>query len=260
MSEENRSNLAGRLVYLIYGVLAYLGFHAVFLYMVFFLNDGPLPHTLESDASMPPGRAIAVDLALILLFALQHAVMARPGFKRAWTRIVPAPIERSTYVLATVVVLGAAMVFWQPVSGSVFHVETPMIRVALFGIQALGWGILVYSTFLIDHFELFGLSHVWSAFRQRSLPQQTFRMPSLYRYSRHPMMLGLLLGLWSTPDMTAGRLLWAAGFTSYVWVGIRMEERDLVALLGEEYRRYQQSVPRLIPRPGFARPGSPSPR
>lgn len=236
-----------RSAFLVYGLLAYASFHACFLYLILFLNDGPVPFTIGSGASMPLGRALAIDVGLVALFALQHTVMARQGFKRIWTRVIPEPIERSTFVLVTVGCLVVIMTAWAPIAGSVWHVEAPTLRGLLWGLQGIGWLTLVVSTFLMDHWALFGVRQVLAHQRGTSLPEKTFRTPLLYRVVRHPMMVGILIGFWATPDMNASRLVIAAAFSLYVLIGVRIEERDLVAALGDEYRRYQQQVPRLLP-------------
>ena len=250
-----RPEILSRCLILIAGGLAYLGFHAAFLTMISFLNGGPLP--LEPaqtiDVSIP--ILVAINLGLVALFGIQHAIMARPAFKRVWCEIIPPSLERSVFVLATVVCLFTAMIFWQTIPGTVFSFEAAPLRYVLYAIQGLGWGTVVLSTFLIDHFELFGLRQVWCHYRGTELPVQKFRQPFLYRYSRHPMMVGMFLGLWATPDMTLDRLLWAAGFSVYILLGTRLEERDLVSHLGTDYERYQQEVPRFIGRVGS---GSPS--
>jgi protein-S-isoprenylcysteine O-methyltransferase Ste14 len=244
----------GRDAILAYGLLAYASFHACFLYLILFLNDALVPVTLDSGPPRPLGIALALDAALVGLFALQHTVMARGSFKRTWTRIVPAPIERSSYVFATVAVLAVLMWAWAPIPGALWHVEASAPRVALWVLQGAGWLTLVASTFLMDHWGLFGVRQVLAHHRGVPLPEKEFRTPLLYRFVRHPMMVGLLVAFWATPDMTASRLVFAALFSAYVWVGIRIEERDLVATLGDDYRRYQQRVPRLLPGvPGLRR-------
>ena len=233
---------------LIAGGLAYAGFHAAFLTMISFLNGGPLPFEAGPASEFSLAAAVGINLALVALFGVQHAVMARPAFKRAWCRIVPTSLERSIFVVATVACLFTAMICWQSISGAIFQIEQPAVRLGLYLIQAMGWGTVVLSTFLIDHFELFGLRQVWCAYRGTELPVQKFRQPFLYRYSRHPMMVGMIVGLWATPDLSVDRLIWAAGFTLYVLLGTRLEERDLVAHLGDDYRTYQEQVPRFVGR------------
>lgn len=246
----NHQNTFTRVAILIYGLIAYASFNACFLYLILFVNDARLPwvhHTLATGAALPWGTAIVVDVALIALFALQHTVMARPAFKRWWTRIVPEPIERSTFVLATVACLTVIMTYWAPLNDQLWQARASWLRAALWGLQGLGWLMVVGSTFLIDHWELFGVRQVIAHFRGRAVSRRSFRTPSLYRIVRHPMMLGMLLGLWATPDMTMSRLAFAGAFTVYVMIGIRIEERDLVVALGDDYRRYQERVPRLLP-------------
>jgi protein-S-isoprenylcysteine O-methyltransferase Ste14 len=241
-------NTLSRTVILAYGLAAYASFHAVFLYLILFLADGPVPHTVETGASHQLGVAIAIDAALVALFGLQHTVMARPAFKLWWTRIIPASMERSTFVVATVACLAVIMTGWAPINGLMWDVQTPVLRMALWGLQGLGWGTVVWSTFLLDHWELFGVRQVIAHFQGRELPETPFRTPSLYRFVRHPMMAGMLLALWAAPEMSWSRVVFAAAFTTYVMFGIRIEERDLVVSLGEDYRRYQERVPRLLPR------------
>ncbi len=249
----SRPGFPSRFLILVGGGVAYAGFHAAFLTMISFLNGGPVPFETSPASSLTLPAAIAVDLALVALFGVQHAVMARPAFKRVWCRIIPSSIERSVFVVATVSCLFAAIGFWQTIPGELFRIESEAIRYGLYVLQALGWGTVVLSTFLIDHFELFGLRQVWCAFRRIQFPIQRFRQPLLYRYSRHPMMVGMIVGFWATPDMTFDRLLWAVGFTVYILIGTRMEEQDLVTHLGEDYRRYQASVPRFVGRIGSER-------
>lgn len=246
--ETTRPGFIARHATLIFGGLAYAGFHAAFLTMISFLNEGPLFFERLPLTNQPLALVIAANLGLVALFGIQHAIMARPAFKEVWCRIIPTSIERSVFVVATVACLLAAMAFWQTIPGSVFSIESAPVRYALFALQALGWGTVVLSTFLIDHFELFGLRQVWCAYLGTDLPVQKFRQPLLYKYSRHPMMVGMVVGLWATPDLTFDRLLFAAGFTAYVLIGTRLEERDLLAHLGADYRRYQAEVPRFIGR------------
>lgn len=247
--ELTKRSLPSRVVIMAIGTLGYLGFHAVFLSMISFLNGGPLPWPETFAAPRQLGIALAINCGWVLLFGLQHAVMAREPFKQWWTRIVPAPVERPLFVIATVLCLGSALAFWQPIPGMAFQVNWEPARLSLFVLQALGWLIVVWSTFLLDHFELFGLRQVWCAFRGVVLPVQHFRTPALYRYSRHPMMVGMLLGFWATPDMTWNRLVFALGFSVYTVLGVRLEEKELVASLGDDYERYQGQVARFLPMP-----------
>ncbi|MFK7894712.1 MAG: isoprenylcysteine carboxylmethyltransferase family protein [Myxococcota bacterium] len=251
MTDLTAPRILSRSFVLLAGICAYAGFHAAFLTMVSFLNGGPVPFPANEMAAEAWPLAVAINLGWVALFGIQHAVMARPAFKRVWTRIIPEALERSVFVVATVLCLFAAMIGWQSIPGSVFHVEAEPLRVGLFALQGIGWGTVVLSTFLLDHFELFGLRQVWCFHSGTELPVQKFRQPMLYRYSRHPMMVGMFIGLWATPDMTFDRLLWAAGFSLYIVLGTRLEERDLVDHLGEDYEHYKEVVPRFF---GIRRP------
>ncbi len=239
-----------RLLMTLYGVVTYALFLATFLFLVGFVGNLPLPRTIDGGPVVPAGEATLVDLALIALFGVQHSVMARPAFKRWWTRFVPEPIERSTYVLAASAML--ALIFWQwrpIVEPVVWDLGRTAGGIALDALFWIGWAVLLVSTFLINHFELFGLRQVYARLVGRSLPTPAFRTPLLYRHVRHPIYLGFLIAFWATPRMTAGHLLFAVGCTLYILVGIRFEERDLVAHLGDRYRRYREQVGMLLPWP-----------
>jgi protein-S-isoprenylcysteine O-methyltransferase Ste14 len=195
--------------------------------------------------------AVLINGLLLGLFAVQHAVMARPGFKAWWTRIVPAAAERSTFVLSTCVVLALLVWQWRPIEGIVWRVDWPMAAGFLYAVSFLGWGIVLYSSFLIDHFDLFGLRQVWFYFRGKQYTSHPFVERSLYRLVRHPLMLGFLIAFWATPNMTAGHLVFALLTTGYILIGTRIEERDLVQFLGDAYLSYRARTPGLIP---FLRP------
>lgn len=246
-----------RVVYVLYGAVCYLMFVGTFLYAVAFVAGAPVPRNV--DAGGPPaalGAALGVDVLLLTLFAVQHSGMARKGFKAVWTRLVPAPVERSTYVLATNLCLLTLFYFWRPIPRVVWNVETPAIRVGLVAVSVLGWGIVLFGTFLINHFELFGLRQVYLAARRKDLPAPRFRTPLLYRFVRHPIYLGFILAFWATPRMTVGHLVFAAATLGYILVAIQLEERDLVREYGARYLAYRQQVRGLVPIP---RSGAPEP-
>lgn len=232
----------------LYGVGAYAAGVVALLYLIGFSGNLMVPKSVDTGAGAPWAEALAIDLLLLTLFGIQHSVMARRGFKQWWTRAVPAAVERSTYVLATCIVLALMFRFWLPIASPVvWQVEDPVGAVLLWSLFALGWVLVLVSTFLINHFELFGLQQVFARLTGRALPEAQFRQPLLYRYVRHPLYAGLLLSLWSVPLMTAGRLVFALGSTAYILIGIAFEERDLLQQFGERYRRYRAEVGMLLP-------------
>jgi protein-S-isoprenylcysteine O-methyltransferase Ste14 len=232
----------------VYGVAAYVACLAALLYFVGFSANLLVPKSVDVGPSAPWLQAVVIDLLLLALFGLQHSVMARRGFKRWWTRVVPEPVERSTYVVATCIVLALMFVFWVPIPEPVvWKVENSSAVALLWSLFALGGLLVVLSTFLINHFELFGLQQVFSRLTNRVPPESEFRTPLLYRYMRHPLYTGLLLGFWAVPTMTAGRLLFAGGLTAYILIGVAFEERDLLEQFGERYRRYRAEVGMLLP-------------
>jgi methanethiol S-methyltransferase len=237
-------------VAVLYGIVAY-GFTLVaLLYLIGFVGNFVVPKSIDSGAAGPLLQSVIVDTMLIVLFAIQHSVMARQGFKRWWTRIVPAAVERSTYVLFTSFALLLLYWKWQPIPASVWTVRYPIAAGVLDGIFWLGWVVLLASTFLLNHFELFGLSQVFARLFGKQLSDAKFRAPLLYRYIRHPIYLGVLLAVWATPAMTVGHLLFAGVITGYILIGIQLEERDLIQQFGDQYRRYRQRTSMLIPLPG----------
>lgn len=232
---------------LVYGVICYAAFFATFLYVIAFLANVDLVKSIDSGPVTSWPFALAVNGILLALFGLQHSVMARPGFKRAWTRFVPQAAERSTYVLFSVIALVALVWGWQPLPQVIFQVHSEVARVAVYGVFGLGVALVLYSTFLIDHFDLFGLRQVVLHFRGRPYAEKSFVTPSLYKHIRHPLYVGWFVTFWATPDLTVGHLLFAAANTAYVLVAIVFEERDLGAVLGEDYRAYRERTPRFIP-------------
>lgn len=233
---------------LLFALVAYATFFATFLYLIAFVVNFPLaPVTVDRGPDSPLGAALVIDLALIALFGLQHSVMARQGFKKAWKRIVPEPAERSVYVLAASLVLILLFVFWRPIEGMVWSVAG-IAAYLLWALFALGWLIVLLSTFLINHFELFGLQQAWFHLRQRQAAAPRFRQPLLYKLVRHPLYAGFFLAFWATPRMTYGHLLLALGMSVYMLVAIRYEERDLVGLFGRDYEDYRKRVGMLTPR------------
>ncbi|SFN15345.1 methanethiol S-methyltransferase [Variovorax sp. OV329] len=236
----------------LYGLVVYVFFLATFVYAIGFVGNLPLlPKTIDSGASAPLVEALFVNLMLLGLFAVQHSVMARRGFKRWWTRVIPESVERSTFVLAASAVLALLLWQWRPIAEPVLWMVTDRVgRLALQVVFWVGWGVLLTSTFLINHFELFGLRQVWANLRGHALPAGDFRTPLFYRHVRHPIYLGFILAFWATPTMTAGHLLFAAASTGYILIGIWFEERDLIAQFGQRYQAYRQQVGMLLPRLG----------
>ena len=244
------------LVAVIYGVVAY-GFTLVaLLYLIGFVGNLIVPKSIDSGMAGPLLQSAIVDTMLIGLFAIQHSVMARQGFKRWWTRLVPPSVERSTYVLFASFALLILYWQWQPIPAPVWTVHNPTAAAALDGIFWLGWVVLVASTFLLSHFELFGLSQVFARLFGKPPSDAKFRTPLLYRRVRHPIYLGVLLAVWGTPAMSVGHLLFAVVLTGYILIGIQLEEHDLIQQFGDQYRRYRQHAAMLFPLPGrrFADP------
>jgi protein-S-isoprenylcysteine O-methyltransferase Ste14 len=244
---KSKGAIMGRFIAFFYGLTAYSVFFAAFLYAVGFIADLVVPKTIDSGTAVPVAEALIVNVVLMSLFAIQHSVMARQGFKRWWTQYVPKSIERSTYVLLASLALVLLFWQWRPMPAVIWHIADPRLAIAASGLSLVGWVIVLTSTFLINHFELFGLHQVANNLSGRSMPELRFRTPLYYQFVRHPIYLGFIIAFWATPTMTVGHALFAAVTTAYIFVGIFLEERDLVEVFGDEYRRYKERVSMLVP-------------
>lgn len=236
---------------LLFAIICYAIFFATFLYLVAFVGDLPVPKTVDAPASyLPRATKAVIDVALIALFGLQHSIMARPAFKRGWTKVISPAIERSVFVLAASAALVILFRFWQPLQTTIWQVAPGMqwLSTILWAMFLLGFGIVLVTTFLINHFELFGLQQAWCHFRGVDMAKPELRQPLFYRYVAHPLYAGFFLAFWATPHMTAGHLLLALGFSIYMLTAIRYEEHDLTGVFGDDYRRYRSGVGMLIPR------------
>jgi methanethiol S-methyltransferase len=236
-----------RIATFIYGVISYLLFLGTFLYAIGFIGNLVVPKSIDSGRTGSLSSAPLIDAALLTLFAVQHSLMARPWFKRAWTRIVSKPAERSTYVLLSSVALLLLFWQWQPIGGVVWTVEKTGLQMVIYGLYAIGWLLVLSSTFLINHFDLFGLRQVFLFLIGRPYTQLKFGTPMFYRHIRHPLYLGWLFAFWSTPTMTVAHLVFAIATTAYIFVAIQLEEKDLMETFGDDYRHYKKTVPMIIP-------------
>jgi methanethiol S-methyltransferase len=236
-----------RIATFIYGVISYLLFLGTFLYAIGFIGNLVVPKSIDSGRTGSLSSALLIDAALLTLFAVQHSLMARPWFKRAWTRIVSKPAERSTYVLLSSVALLLLFWQWQPIGGVVWTVEKTGLQMVIYGLYAIGWLLVLSSTFLINHFDLFGLRQVFLFLIGRPYTQLKFGTPMFYRHIRHPLYLGWLFAFWSTPTMTVAHLVFAIATTAYIFVAIQLEEKDLMETFGDDYRHYKKTVPMIIP-------------
>ncbi|GAB4567934.1 MAG: isoprenylcysteine carboxylmethyltransferase family protein [Haliangiales bacterium] len=234
---------------LLYGVVCYVIFLAALLYLVAFLNNLWVPKGIDTGQSANLVTGSLINVGLIFLFAVQHTIMARPWFKERWKQLLPEPIERSTFVLFSSLIFIVLFWLWQPIPGVLWAVESPIAVYVIYGLQVVGWGIVLLSSFLINHFELFGLQQVYRHWRGQRHQSAQFRLPWLYRLVRHPLMLGFVIAFWSTPTMTHGHLVFSVAFTIYIFAGIHFEERDLVSNFGEEYESYRRSTAMIMPVP-----------
>jgi protein-S-isoprenylcysteine O-methyltransferase Ste14 len=236
-----------RFIAFLYGVVSYVVFFVTFLYAIGFVSGLVVPKTIDSGVVVPMAEALIVNLLLMSVFAIQHSVMARKQFKQWWTQFVPKSVERSTYVLFSSLALVLLFWQWRPIPTLVWQIDHPQIAMAVIGLSFAGWLIVLTSTFLINHFELFGLHQVANNLAGNPMPVQRFRTPLYYKFVRHPLYLGFIIAFWAAPTMSVGHLLFAAVTTAYIVVGALLEERDLVDLFGDEYRRYKDRVSMLVP-------------
>jgi methanethiol S-methyltransferase len=236
-----------RILFLAYGVVCYGIFFGTYCYAVGFVTNLVVPTGLDSKPNASFGYALLINLGMLILFALQHSIMARPAFKKWWTTLIPEPIERSTYVLLSSICMILLFMYWQPMGGVVWSVDSEIGYWILNSISLLGFGIVLISTFLINHFDLFGLRQVWMYFTGRKYTHLPFKTPFFYQYVRHPLYLGWMIAFWAAPVMTLAHFIFAAICTGYMLTAIRFEERDLIQVFGEKYIRYKQVAPMLIP-------------
>ena len=247
ITPDTRSNPIGRVVAFLYGIFAYLVFFGTFLYAIGFVSGLVVPKTIDDGAVVPAMEGLIVNILLMSLFAVQHSVMARRRFKEWWTQYVPKSVERSTYVLFASLALFLLLWQWRPMPAVVWQIDNPEIAITVTGISLLGWLIVLCSTFMINHFELFGLHQTANNLAGRPMPAPRFRTPLFYKFVRHPIYLGFIIAFWAAATMTIGHLLFATVTTAYIVVGTLLEERDLIDLFGDDYRRYRDRVSMLVP-------------
>jgi methanethiol S-methyltransferase len=245
--DDSRGSALGRFFAFLYGVASYAIFFVTFLYAVGFVTRLGVPKTIDDGPAPAMTEALLVNLLLMSAFAIQHSVMARQGFKQWWTQFIPKAIERSTYVLFASLCLALLLWQWRPMPSVVWRIESPELAAAVTGLSLMGWLIVLTSTFLINHFELFGLHQVANNLAGKTMPAPRFRTPLFYKFVRHPIYMGFIIAFWAAPTMTVGHLLFAAVTTAYIFVGILLEERDLLDLFGDDYRSYRERVSMLVP-------------
>ena len=236
-----------RMIFLLYGAIAYLFFFGTISYAIGFVGNLFVPKSIDGTPTTPLAQAILINALLLLQFALQHSIMARPAFKKWWTKIIPDPLERSTYVLLASLCLMLMMWQWQPVGGIIWSVKSGIIKTIILTAYFTGWAIVLISTFLINHFDLFGLRQVWLNFLNKPYTQLPFGIPLLYRWVRHPLYFGFLIAFWSAPVMTVSHLLFAVLTTGYIFTAIQLEEKDLIKTFDQKYDNYRKQVPMIIP-------------
>lgn len=249
-SAASQTSFAMRVAVLVYGLVAYTAFAVTITYAIGFVAGLGVQRTIDTPSDASLGSAVTVNLGILGLFAVQHSIMARGWFKRRWTRIVAPAIERSTFVLITCAILTLLFTSWQSIAGDVWRVEHPMAAAVLWTLCGAGWALVVVATFLIDHFDLFGVKQVLRYFRGTPHEQPPFLVRSIYRRVRHPLYLGFMLAFWATPHMTWGHLLFAVATTAFMLVAVRFEEVDLIRAHGDDYLRYRERVPMILPTPG----------
>ena len=242
-----RARSASRYIAVVYGLASYALAVVTLLYTIGFVTNIVVPETIDIGPDAPLAEALLVNSLLIAVFAVQHSVMARQGFKAWWTQFVPKSVERSTYVLLSSLSLVLLIWQWRPIPAVVWQVENPTVAIALTGLSLVGWVLVFTSTFLINHFELFGLQQVVNNLTDKPMPAPRFYTPLFYKFVRHPLYLGLIIAFWAAPTMTLGHLLFAGSLTAYIFIGILLEERDLSVLFGDDYRRYKERVSMIVP-------------